>query len=181
MKSLPTSEAPVCRLMPNPLVTEALAGAIKLGTSRWSRIAPEHGSANDIMVGPQGSGELSVIRARKSDTTNIRDIPGVEDLLDTARLHAGADRVVNGTVYAPGGIMDWHTNSNMPGRKLYYTFTMGKAVFAYKHPLTGEIIDDQDAVGWTAREFMIPANPPYLWHAVWTEKVRFCFGFWFNR
>ena len=89
-----------------------------------------------------------------------------------------ADEVANAIIYSPMSGMFWHTNSNNPGTRIYYTFAIDKSVFRYKDPLTGEIHEEQDSVGWTARAFKIPdPQDGRFWHAVWTAGRRFSFGF----
>jgi len=81
--------------------------------------------------------------------------------------------------YYMGGnkCMSWHTNSDSPGKRIYYTFTAGEAIFRYKNISTGKIENSYDIAGsWTRREFEIPKNN-FLWHTIWTEKPRFSFGF----
>jgi len=87
-----------------------------------------------------------------------------------------ADEVSNAILYSPMSGMFWHTNSDSPGTRIYYTFSLDKSVFKYKDPLTGEIHEEQDEVGWTARKFNIPRTGRF-WHAVWTSGRRFSFGF----
>jgi len=82
----------------------------------------------------------------------------------------------NAMVYPPMSYMEWHTNSDMPGVRTYYTYTEKEAVFRYVDPNTGNIVDDYDNIGWTRRSFTIDPQRP-LWHTIWTEGVRFSFGF----
>lgn len=106
----------------------------------------------------------------------LSHIPSVK-----AALHAFSDRKgflrnTNALVYNPMSFMRWHTNSNAPGRRHYFTFTEGEAIFRWRHPVTGKIFDEIDERGWTYRTFIIsPAQP--VWHTIWTEKVRLSFGF----
>jgi len=93
-----------------------------------------------------------------------------------ARNILKADSVVNAFAYSPMSGMYWHTNSDMIGTRVYYTFTMDRAVFKYKDPDTGQIHEDWDNIGWTAREFEITEDKPF-WHSVWTSGRRFSFGF----
>lgn len=86
----------------------------------------------------------------------------------------GADRCSNAIIYPAMSIMDWHTNTDMPGIRTYYTYTEGRAIFRYY--LDGEYHEDEDNIGWTARQFTIDPKAP-LWHTIWTEKPRYAFGF----
>lgn len=92
-----------------------------------------------------------------------------------ARL-LGARRCTNALLYPEMSIMDWHTNSNDVGTRIYYTFTEGEAIFRYID-FDGIEKEDHDNVGmWTVRSFPI-SNKNLLWHTIWTEKKRYAFGF----
>ena len=88
----------------------------------------------------------------------------------------GAKEVTNALVYSPLSAMAWHTNSNIEGTRLYYTFSLSNSVFKWKDPNTGQIHEDWDERGWTARQFTISKENP-LWHCIWTEGRRFSFGY----
>ena len=95
--------------------------------------------------------------------------------IQAAKKLLGATRSTNAILYPPHSQMKWHTNSDIVGRRIYYTYTEGKAVFRYRD-VDGTIKEDWDNVGWTVRSFTI--DPKQLfWHSVWTEKRRFAFGF----
>lgn len=95
-------------------------------------------------------------------------------LLERAKEIIGADEVSNYLIYRPNTHMRWHTNSDIEGTRIYYTFTLGNAIFRYRKG--NEIIDDVDDYKWTARSFRISKADP-LWHTIWTDSVRFSFGF----
>jgi hypothetical protein len=85
--------------------------------------------------------------------------------------------VCSNALYYPGNtMMEWHTNSDHPGRRLYYTYTEGDSSFAYIQD--GKIICEDDAPGWTVREFSIPQDELF-WHTIWTDLPRYSFGFRF--
>ena len=106
----------------------------------------------------------------------LSQLPIVRDALDDFRATKGFAKNTNAIVYNPMSFMRWHTNSNAPGRRHYFTFTEGKAIFRWRHPKTGEIFDEIDGTGWTYRTFIISPTQP-VWHTIWTEKVRLSFGF----
>jgi hypothetical protein len=72
--------------------------------------------------------------------------------------------------------MGWHTNSKTPGQRIYINFSKTPGIFRYKHPDTGEIIDDYDNELWTGRKFIIDPDR-LLWHTIWAPEKRFAFGF----
>jgi len=81
----------------------------------------------------------------------------------------------NHIVYPPMSIMKWHTNSNNPGLRTYYTYGVKESIFRYIDK-NGNIIDDYDNKGWTVRRFKVDQEN-LLWHTIWSEGTRFAFGF----
>jgi hypothetical protein len=88
----------------------------------------------------------------------------------------GATRCTNAIIYPPNSIMEWHTNNDIEGMRTYYVYSQQKSIFRYIDPFTNEIINDYDNIGWTCRNFKIDKKAP-LWHSVWSEGIRFSFGF----
>ena len=82
----------------------------------------------------------------------------------------GAQELTNSMIYLPNTIMKWHTNSDNPGTRRYYTFTKGDAWFAWVDN-KGNVQYDKDNMGWTIREFEAP-----IWHSIYTSQLRFSFG-----
>jgi hypothetical protein len=103
-------------------------------------------------------------------------LPSVAAALQDFVVAKGFASNRNATVYNPMSFMRWHTNSNTPGLRHYFTHTTGRAIFRWRHPKTGEIFDEIDGEGWTYRTFVISPTQP-VWHTIWTEKVRLSFGF----
>ena len=85
-------------------------------------------------------------------------------------------------IYLPSGCMGWHTNSNVPCRRLYITYASEhrKSFFRYKDPETNEIITDYDDRGITIREFNVINKPPYFWHCVGSDCIRISLGYRIN-
>jgi hypothetical protein len=79
--------------------------------------------------------------------------------------------------YPDTGFMSWHTNSDIPCKRLYITWSKegGKSFFRYFE--NGKVITDYDDKGITVRMFNITDKPPYLWHCVGSETDRLSFGF----
>jgi len=88
----------------------------------------------------------------------------------------GAYECTNTMYYTPNSCIDWHTNSDNEGTRIYILFTSKPGIFRYKDPTTGEIVDDYDNVGWTQREFKVDKENP-LWHCVYAPATRFAYGF----
>ena len=87
-----------------------------------------------------------------------------------------AKECTNAVLYPPNSIMDWHTNRDSIGERIYYVYNLKRGVFKYVDPDTKEIVVDYDNPGWTCRRFKIEYDRP-LWHSVWSEGKRFAFGF----
>lgn len=99
------------------------------------------------------------------------------EFLHTVKNLLGARLITNVMMYNPMSGMYWHTNSDILGKRIYYTFSLDKSVFKYKDPNTGDIHESWDKVGcWTVRSFDISKEKP-LWHCVWSSGRRFSFGF----
>lgn len=79
--------------------------------------------------------------------------------------------------YPKTGYMSWHTNADVPCRRLYITWAKeaGKSFFRYYQD--GKVITDYDDAGLTFRLFNISEKPPYLWHCVGSDTDRLSFGF----
>jgi hypothetical protein len=120
-------------------------------------------------------------REHERDTTGKVYIANFEDprLKEVVEI-LGATHCTNAVVYPPYSMMEWHTNNDMPGYRVYYTFSLKPAVFRYIDPHTKEMIDSPDNVGWTVRRFLVDPDAE-LWHTVWSENIRFAFGFMYEK
>jgi hypothetical protein len=136
-----------------------------------------------VELPPASNKDLAEFRSRLLPEKNVyKDVssamvhlPVPKNKLISAAGHLlGADQCTNAILYPAMSIMAWHTNADMPGIRTYYTYTEGRAIFRYY--LDGEYHEDEDNIGWTARQFIIDPKAP-LWHTVWTEKPRYAFGF----
>lgn len=96
--------------------------------------------------------------------------------LDFVTLDGYKPTITNALVYNPMSHMAWHTNSNVEGYRHYYTFSTKQSIFRWKCPITSEINNEVDSVGWTYRVFKI-TKEQLLWHTIWSEGIRFAFGF----
>lgn len=119
--------------------------------------------------------EKEVIKNTNKGIYHFND-PQVPVILKHCVKLINAYECTNAIVYGPQSTMEWHTNSNNIGYRTYYTYTIGKGIFRYKDPKSGEFINSYDNAGWTVRKFKIDREEP-LWHTIWAEKLRFAFGF----
>lgn len=87
-------------------------------------------------------------------------------------------------LYPVGGYMGWHTNSNMPGYRIYLVYSPEQysTYFKYIDQDTKEVTVDWDDKGWTARLFKIDDHPDrFFWHAVHAiHQPRISYGYWFR-
>ena len=79
--------------------------------------------------------------------------------------------------YPPGSYMGWHTNSKVPGWRIYvnYAEQEGKSFFRYRDPDTRKIVTLNDK-HWNIRIFRISRDKP-LWHAIYSDTHRFSMGY----
>lgn len=78
-------------------------------------------------------------------------------------------------IYGPGDYQGWHTNSNVPGQRLYISWASEDKKSGMKFFVNDTIIDSPDNKGWNIRLF----NPP-VWHMVYSDCLRASLGFIFN-
>jgi hypothetical protein len=95
--------------------------------------------------------------------------------LVAAKTILKAQHVRNYRYSYPESCLDWHTDSDFVGTRLYYTYTEEEAIFKYSS--NNSIQLDYDAVGaWTCRSFNIVSDK-LLWHSSWNKGLRYVFGF----
>jgi hypothetical protein len=89
-------------------------------------------------------------------------------------------------LYNTGSFMGWHTNSDIPGTRVYVAYSQqdNGSYFKYvdRSGDTPKIITDWDTKGWNVRVFNpygVPTN--YLWHCVDAPNApRISFGYKFK-
>lgn len=154
---------------PNKKVTDLLFSIITDNCRFWKNLPERNISLDDFLLK-----KIPENNHATRETDNFI-FPFSDKLIEAAQI-LGAKSNTNFMAYHPKSMMGWHTNSNLPGKRIYYTFSIKPAIFRYKDPKTGIIINDYDDIGWTCREFLIDKENP-LWHCIWTEGIRFSFGF----
>lgn len=107
---------------------------------------------------------------------SLSRLPSLKRALDHFCQAKGFATNSNAIVYNPMSFMPWHTNSNAPGRRHYFTYTQGEAMFRWQHPITGQTHEEIEIPGWTYRTFVISPST-HLWHTIWTAQTRLSFGF----
>jgi hypothetical protein len=79
--------------------------------------------------------------------------------------------------YPKTGFMTWHTNSDVPCKRLYITWAKESKKSFFRYFKDEKVITDYDEAGLTFRIFDIKKEPPFLWHCVGSETDRISFGF----
>jgi hypothetical protein len=94
------------------------------------------------------------------------------------RLFPESSVEVSGYFHYPNtGYMAWHTNSDIPCKRLYITWAKESCKSFFRYFKNETIVTDYDDAGLTFRMFDITNEPPYLWHCVGSETDRISFGF----
>jgi hypothetical protein len=86
-------------------------------------------------------------------------------------------RVSGHFLYPPGSFMGWHTNSRVPGWRLYLNHAEepDRSFLRYRDPDSGAIVTSWDRV-FCCRLFRIDPSRP-LWHAIRSETFRYSLGY----
>lgn len=80
-------------------------------------------------------------------------------------------------VYLPGSSMGWHTNSNRPGKRFYYTYN-DKSNNVFHYAIEGQEYAMAEPAGWHLKEFSIPAAAGVTFpHAIEANSLRISIGF----
>lgn len=85
--------------------------------------------------------------------------------------------------YKPGNYMDWHTNANKLGIRLYVSIATKNdhSGFKYYDAEKDEVVDIADKTHWTCKLFNINKDTP-LWHSVYAKDAhRLSLGFNINK
>ncbi|MES2625359.1 MAG: hypothetical protein V4628_08780 [Pseudomonadota bacterium] len=140
-------------------------------------IATNRSISNVITFG-EAKFDDSIIDQSVETTRKIVDARLSEKLQDIFAYDDKLSIVPSGHFWYPAGAyMGWHTNSRVPGWRIYinYAEENGKSFFRYKHHLTGEIVTLWDEQ-WNMRVFRVTATEP-LWHCVYSNTNRFSLGY----
>tara|TARA_R110000796_G_scaffold88366_1_gene190149 strand:+ start:437 stop:937 length:501 start_codon:yes stop_codon:yes gene_type:complete len=83
-------------------------------------------------------------------------------------------RCTNAVLMFENTQLPWHTNSNRPGTRTYYS--TGGGAFKYIDADGVQQISLDNDNGWTVREFVLTKDDPF-WHSTYSPSRRFSFGF----
>jgi hypothetical protein len=84
--------------------------------------------------------------------------------------------------YPEGGYMGWHTNSDLPGTRVYMSYAEQENQSYFKYVNDDSIIISPDVKGWTVRKFVVGnTDDTRLWHCISAHGCRrISFGFLFK-
>ena len=166
--------------VPDKAITNKLLQIIKLSNAVWKDTQPTGVSKEEFLDQPfpkinvlKGDGDGLFLDKKQLIPQGYDPNKVLKNVIELDNLGL----VTNSVFYPSLSMMPWHTNSDNKGVRTYYTYTNKEALFRWRHPQTKEIITETDNVGWTKRQFIVINKDPYLWHTVWSEGVRFAFGF----
>ena len=160
------------QIKPDPKVTELLGQIILDHKSEWKNVPNAGWTLEQVKSVPVPEREVY----KGPCAAVVMDSPETTERLKEVQSLLKANLLTNSLVYPPQSFMKWHTNGDTVGTRNYYTFTTKSGRFIYRHAETGQLIVDEDQVGWTVREFEIDHDKPF-WHCVWSDGIRFSFGF----
>lgn len=137
--------------------------------------SPIHNKGNFILSLTKAPPDINVDIAK-----NVRYIDINTDIKNKIWLSL-KDSIINSNIeytncigYPPNGGMDWHTNSNNPGIRVYVSWSENgnSGMLWYKN---NKILIDKDSAGFNIRQFLTPC-----WHSVWSNCYRYSMGFKIN-
>jgi hypothetical protein len=160
------------KVKPNTLVIKELQNVINKHSHKIVFTEQSTDTFAEFSTRVRPDKDMPLVSANRNYRIDLED-----SSLQKAIELLGADKCTNASIYPPSTILDWHTNSDDPGIRTYYTYSIKQSIFKYIDPDTSVAVLDEDHIGsWTCRSFLITAEKP-LWHTVWSEGVRFAFGF----
>jgi len=161
-------------------IKEDLAKIIKISQSNWGTITNRFPTdINTFLSNVNPPNENINKDTRDNLFLNLSVDDQIQKIMLQLKKRIGAIGITNSIVYPPNSVMKWHTNADNIGIRRYFVFTAKPGIFRYQCPISGKIIDDEDNIGWTGRQFVISKKNP-LWHTIWSPGVRFSFGFNFK-
>jgi hypothetical protein len=103
------------------------------------------------------------------------DIPATHGILmhlDKRHFDENSTQTISGYfIYPPNGGMPWHTNSNLPGIRVYASWSENGNSGMMFADNNKKITIDKDNIGWNIRAFNCP-----VWHCVWSDCWRVSIG-----
>ena len=170
----------LARFVPDPRAEyEASPDALESILSSGEDISDvrTHGIADYLIfneVGLEGSVDSEPVRAARREVDRL-----VAVALRSFFREATAICLSGHFLYPPGSYIGWHTNSLVPGWRLYINVVEepDRSYFRFRDPRNGEIVTSMDeGVNFRMFRFADPGEPD-LWHAVYTGTHRYSFGY----
>ena len=165
------------QIEPHPDVADALKLIIGRSAHVWRDIKPSSVSKETFLAQPIPKADVLKGDGDGVLADKVTMVSDDHPMLAAVVKSQGFDHCSNAVVYPPKSYMPWHTNSDASGLRTYYTYSQRKSLFMWVHPETQKTHVETDNIGWTCRSFVVPSGGLKLWHSVWSEGVRFAFGF----
>jgi hypothetical protein len=96
------------------------------------------------------------------------------------KIYPNKEIISKGAVYyAPNSFMNWHTNSNCEGKRVYISWSAEEGKNFFRYRTGGKTTTVYEDKGLCIREFNITKEKPF-WHCVGCSTHRFSMGFLIN-
>lgn len=95
-----------------------------------------------------------------------------KSIIQYAKHQLGGDGPSGCWIYTAGGYQGWHTNSDVPGQRLYVAWAEASGKSGMRFLVDGAVVESPDQAGWNVRLF----TPP-IWHSVYANCLRASVGF----
>lgn len=165
------------QIKPKEDVTDVLKLIIGRSAHVWKDLKPSGISKQSFLLQPLPHSEVFKGDGDGVLKDKVAILHDDHPMLEGVVKSEGFDHCSNAVAYPPMSFMPWHTNSDSVGLRTYYSYSQKESLFMWVHPETKEIHVETDNIGWTCRSFVVPSGGLKLWHSVWSEGVRFAFGF----
>lgn len=165
------------QIEPKEDVTDVLKLIIGRSAHVWKDLKPSGISKQSFLSQPLPHSEVFKGDGDGVLTDKVRIIDDDHPMIAGITKGENFDHCSNAVAYPPMSFMPWHTNSDSVGLRTYYSYSQRQSLFMWVHPETKKTHVETDDIGWTCRSFIVPSGGLKLWHSVWSEGVRFAFGF----
>jgi hypothetical protein len=165
------------QIKPKEDVTDVLKLIIGRSAHVWKDLKPSGVSKQSFLSQPLPHSEVFKGDGDGVLTDKVMIIHDDHPMIEGITNGENFDHCSNAVAYPPMSFMPWHTNSDSVGLRTYYSYSQKQSLFMWVHPETQKTHVETDNIGWTCRSFVVPSGGLKLWHSVWSEGVRFAFGF----
>ncbi|MFT6890322.1 MAG: hypothetical protein ACJASY_002370 [Halioglobus sp.] len=171
----------ISRFIAEPKALEKVSGTALNAILEQKRnihgIATDSSIANGISFGSAHIDGAIIDESVEKEKANV-DLKIARKLKDIFVTDSELQVVNSGHFWYPEeSYMSWHTNSKVPGWRVYvnYAEEEGESFFRYQDPGSKEIVTLEDK-HWNVRVFKITDEQPF-WHCVYSNTNRFSLGY----